>query len=614
MPLGSTNSNVPRPPHKLDKYRDLIKVWYLDEGRSNKQICDSLKGQPYFCDVTQKQLEARLRLWGMRKNMKKADYEKINLEQVARLARNPHSQTEVCFRDKIVSPTILKKARQRYGYQPPDLIARMTGVVSIGHEAVEISRSDLSMEPDSRAVVRCRTPIHELDTYMSNLQAFQLETLPIAQFSQDLPHILDDYLIKVHSNTLIGDSFITEAEVNILTDNCALDTTRDGFEQQLRQTQYNGGFFADSRWEHDLNVFQELHYLLAEASRGGPIDHQLIISPTDTKSILKLLQQGGETAESFGRTFLQAIIKSNDPKNLRLARLLIDLGIKLPTSKLLEAFSRADLHIDTIQFLLDLMSKVYAQHSDRRRDPEIAFLGLLGHITEGPAKHPWPIDEMAILCRNPKMIELIMNRSYELLESIIGFGVLVYNPAAEKSPLLVAIKAGNSKAFKLLLANGGRKLINSPYRLKVGDLHDSVCRDRKCPETREQRCKPFVTPLVLAAAYGSLELVIILLAEGADVNFSTPQTTTALEAAVQNGRLDTVRLLLNAGATQAGKAWSWAQNGFPAISKMLKDHMDAKGITPEEPEVIHELDDDDYDVDDDDYDADDDDYDVYDAI
>jgi ankyrin repeat protein len=53
----------------------------------------------------------------------------------------------------------------------------------------------------------------------------------------------------------------------------------------------------------------------------------------------------------------------------------------------------------------------------------------------------------------------------------------------------------------------------------------------------------------LAAINGNLEIVLALLNRGADVNASAARVNgrTALEGAEENGRLDTIKLLFNAG-------------------------------------------------------------------
>lgn len=79
---------------------------------------------------------------------------------------------------------------------------------------------------------------------------------------------------------------------------------------------------------------------------------------------------------------------------------------------------------------------------------------------------------------------------------------------------------------------------------------------------RQERYKRFInsrsgwgipgTPLRLAASYGHLSCLQVLLAHGADVDSLDVKAQTPLFTAVSHGHLDCVRVLLEAGAWPSG--------------------------------------------------------------
>ncbi|KAE9385780.1 ankyrin, partial [Gymnopus androsaceus JB14] len=56
------------------------------------------------------------------------------------------------------------------------------------------------------------------------------------------------------------------------------------------------------------------------------------------------------------------------------------------------------------------------------------------------------------------------------------------------------------------------------------------------------------TPLMIAAEIGHLDVVSVLIEEGANVNAQSEDGSTALRQASQEGHLEIVKLLLNHGA------------------------------------------------------------------
>jgi ankyrin repeat protein len=83
---------------------------------------------------------------------------------------------------------------------------------------------------------------------------------------------------------------------------------------------------------------------------------------------------------------------------------------------------------------------------------------------------------------------------------------------------------------------------------KSGDVNTAKvllkCSDSRCSDYDIHRS----TPLTHAAGYGHVDVVRVLLEEGANVNRANGTTCTALHQAAWNGHLDVCRLLLDWGA------------------------------------------------------------------
>ncbi|KAM6151047.1 ankyrin repeat and SOCS box protein 12 [Rhynchocyon petersi] len=87
------------------------------------------------------------------------------------------------------------------------------------------------------------------------------------------------------------------------------------------------------------------------------------------------------------------------------------------------------------------------------------------------------------------------------------------------------------------------------------------------------------TPLHLAASYGFLNCMRVLLEHGADIDSLNIKAQTPLFTAVSHGHLDCVRMLLEAGACPAGSIYNncspvltAARNGAVTILQELLDH------------------------------------------
>ena len=147
--------------------------------------------------------------------------------------------------------------------------------------------------------------------------------------------------------------------------------------------------------------------------------------------------------------------------------------------------------------------------------------------------------------------------------------------ADEKAQALqMAARCGNLEAAQLLLTYGVH--VNAPplapdfpYRprtaLQAAAQFDNL-KLVQClldagadVESKVRSLREEGTALQFAASVGSITIVTILIQHGADVNAPAigKWGRTPIEDAAQEGRLDTVQLLINMGARSAG---SWALN------------------------------------------------------
>ncbi|XP_009811675.2 ankyrin repeat and SOCS box protein 3 isoform X1 [Gavia stellata] len=167
----------------------------------------------------------------------------------------------------------------------------------------------------------------------------------------------------------------------------------------------------------------------------------------------------------------------------------------------------------------------------------------------------------------------------------------------------LAAREGNAKML--------RKLIKQGYSIDVPDnrgwvpIHEAAAHNsseclrllvRAAPSDDYINSKTFegMCALHLSARHGSLESVRVLLEAGADPNEVTTEATTALFLAVENGHADIVKILLQHGANVKGPhSWSgWNSlhqasfQGRTEIMKILleegasKECKDDFGITP----------------------------------
>jgi ankyrin repeat protein len=181
----------------------------------------------------------------------------------------------------------------------------------------------------------------------------------------------------------------------------------------------------------------------------------------------------------------------------------------------------------------------------------------------------------SILANEFPLIDAVQAQDRLLAAKILKSGADPNISSQAGSPLLIACAYGDLEMVKLLIRHGAA----------INPI-----------EAKEQ------TPLTTAAVMGSEKIVRFLLEKGAKVNTRIEQGGTALMAACQNGDIDTINLLLAKGADVHARA----QNGFtalsfladagnwPAIQKLLKSKpdvnaSDTQGNTPLHLAVLGKL-------------------------
>ena len=119
------------------------------------------------------------------------------------------------------------------------------------------------------------------------------------------------------------------------------------------------------------------------------------------------------------------------------------------------------------------------------------------------------------------------------------------------TPLMLACNHGQDEVVELLIEKGANIMArNSDGGIA---LHDSVYRDSdstllllKAGATIDTQSTNGLTPLMIAAMYGPLSQVEVLLAAGADLHLKDDEGNSALDWAKQEGRPKVIELLKSA--------------------------------------------------------------------
>lgn len=186
-------------------------------------------------------------------------------------------------------------------------------------------------------------------------------------------------------------------------------------------------------------------------------------------------------------------------------------------------------------------------------DTESNRRSLLTAVREGDAREIRNLLDQGVSCNARDFAPLhhaIRHGHVEIAKLLIHRGADIrQHDSGFSTPLLLAVAAGDASLVKLLVDKGAAL---------------------EAPGEREQ------TPPILGAGYGHIKIMKILINNGAEVA-SKNDKPTVLSYAVQNGRVDAARFLINsgAGASETYRASRWtplhlaAGNDFLELAELL---------------------------------------------
>lgn len=170
--------------------------------------------------------------------------------------------------------------------------------------------------------------------------------------------------------------------------------------------------------------------------------------------------------------------------------------------------------------------------------------------------------------------------------------VALVTAAGGSTPLIDAVKAGNSEATRALLKNradvnvaeaDGTTALHWAVRADDGETVRALLRAGAKANVANRNG---VTPLSLAALNGTRSVVEALIEAGADVNARLPQGQTALMMAARAGHVDAINVLLSRGADvnareqvlgETALIWAAAENHADAIEALVARGADVNG-------------------------------------
>jgi ankyrin repeat protein len=152
--------------------------------------------------------------------------------------------------------------------------------------------------------------------------------------------------------------------------------------------------------------------------------------------------------------------------------------------------------------------------------------------------------------------------------SVLVLVVMSHHAAAEESPLIEAVKAGNAPLVQTLLKRGAK--VNATLGDGATALHWAAHLDDR--ETADllirmgaqvnARNDLGITPLWIASTNGSARMIARLLQAGADPNAAPPTNVTPLMQAVRTGDVESVTLLLDAHGDANARERAGAQTAL----------------------------------------------------
>jgi ankyrin repeat protein len=299
--------------------------------------------------------------------------------------------------------------------------------------------------------------------------------------------------------------------------------------------------------EHQTEVVRLLVSSGADMNKHGPsavIAAIRAASPELLRIILDAWTLTGDMDRAVFRCGHRPLCVAALCANAELTRILLDY--KVPrTGDASYALPRAIecSNLEVVRLLLASGASVgHVQHEICcDSDPDARYCRLATALDRAAAGSNTEI--LDLLLKYPTTVEdrsraLQVAASHNRLEAVI---VLLDHGANVNAAPLDSDGHAPRTALQAAAENGDLKLVRC--LLDAGATVESVV-----PSSRER-----YTALQLAAIAGSIDIAVALIQRGADVNAPSIDTwrKTAMEGAAENGRLDMVQLLINAGAERA---------------------------------------------------------------
>lgn len=172
-------------------------------------------------------------------------------------------------------------------------------------------------------------------------------------------------------------------------------------------------------------------------------------------------------------------------------------------------------------------------------------------------------------CATPPLITAARDNDIANLQSLIqkGGDVNAKNGGSGKTALMEAAKQGHIESVKALLKAGADVNLRDDYddtalTWATGKCHTAIVQVLidKSADVNAQNKGYGSTSLMMAAECNDVVSIKALLGKGANLNVKNHLGMTALGAATFKGRTETVKILLDAGAT-ANEVWTKGETG-----------------------------------------------------
>lgn len=152
---------------------------------------------------------------------------------------------------------------------------------------------------------------------------------------------------------------------------------------------------------------------------------------------------------------------------------------------------------------------------------------------------------MGLFSNKKNLNDIVLSGDKDLLVQSIKDGADVnYKDIRGWTPLKVAVSMGNIEIVEILLNNGASTYLSNPLLLACVNKDVEIIKlfFQYGADVNISDSNGW-TPLMVAAQQGSLEIVQLLLERGAKIDAKTDEGWTALDAASQNNHNDIVTIL-----------------------------------------------------------------------